>query len=107
MPKSLLENGNGTLCESFKKLNVTLTREGRYFGQLFSDGKDPFRGNMVILIRDFGSAIFGKVLKETLEGSNTGVADGKHFVKSKLDICYTTLFIEGQVLELFVNSFDE
>jgi hypothetical protein len=53
------------------------------------------------------NAIFGKVLKETLEGSNDSVADGKHFIKSKLDVCYATLFIEGQVLELFVNSFDE
>jgi hypothetical protein len=107
MTKRLPKNGNGTLCESFKKLNGTLTREGRYFSQSFSDGDNLLRGNTDILIRNLGNAIFGKVLKETLEGSNDSVANGKHFIKSKLDVCYTTLFVEGQVLELFVNSFDE
>jgi hypothetical protein len=107
MTKSLPENGNGALSESFKKLNGTLTREGRYFGQSLSNGNDLLCGNTDILIRDFGNAIFGKILKETLEGCNCNVADGKHFVKRKLDICYTTLFILGQVLELLVNSFNE
>jgi hypothetical protein len=93
MTKSLPEDGNGALSESFKKLNGTLTREGRYFGQSLRDGNDLLRGNTDILIRDFGNAIFGKVLKETLEGCNYSVADGKHFVKHKLDLCYTTLFI--------------
>ncbi len=89
MTKSLPENSNGALSESFKKLNGTLTREGRYFGQSLSNGNNLLHGNMDILIRDFSNAIFGKVLKETLEGCNYSVADGKHFVEHKLDICYT------------------
>jgi hypothetical protein len=64
MTKSLPENGNGALCESFKKLNGTLTREGRYFGQYFRDGNDLLRGNTDILIRDFGNAIFGEISKK-------------------------------------------
>jgi hypothetical protein len=36
--------------------------------------------------------IFGEILKETLKGRNNSVTDGKHFIKRKLDICYTTLF---------------
>jgi hypothetical protein len=92
MTKSLPENGDGALCESLKKLNGTLTREGSYFSQSLSDGYELLRGNMDILIRDFGNAIFGKILKETLEGSNNSVTDVKRFIKCKLDICYTTLF---------------
>jgi hypothetical protein len=95
MTKRPPENDNGTLCASFEKLNGTLTREGRYFSQSFSDGNDLLRGNTDILIRNLGNAIFGRILKETLEGSNNGVADGKHFIKSKLDVCYATLFVEG------------
>jgi hypothetical protein len=83
MTKSLSENGNGALCESFKKLNGTLTREGRYFGQSFSDGNDLLHGNTDILVRDFGNAIFGQVLKETLEGCNYSVADSKHFCRTQ------------------------
>jgi hypothetical protein len=93
MTKSLPENSNRALSESFKKLNGTLTREGRYFGQSLSNGNDLLRGNTDILIRNFDNAIFGKVLKETLEGYNYSVADGKHFIKRKLDVCYTTLFV--------------
>ncbi len=93
MTKSVPENGNRACCESFKKLNSTLTREGRYFGQPFSNNNNQLRGNTDILIRDFGNAIFGKFLKENLEGCNYSVADGKHVVERKLDICYTTLFI--------------
>jgi hypothetical protein len=93
MTKSLPENSNGALSEYFKKLKGTLTWEGRYFGQSLSNGDNLLHGNTTILIRGFGNAIFGGVLKETLEGCNYCVADGKHFVKRKLDICYTTLFI--------------
>jgi hypothetical protein len=93
MTKSLPENGNEALRTSFKKFNGTLTMECRYFGQSFSDGNDLLGSNMDILIRDFGNAIFGKVFKEILEGCNYSVADGKHFVMRKLDICYTTLFV--------------
>jgi hypothetical protein len=81
---------------------------GQIFSQSFSDGNDLLRCNADILNRDFVNAIFSKVLKETLEGSNNSVAeDGKYFVRSKLDMCYTTLFIEGQVLEPLVNSFNK
>jgi hypothetical protein len=73
MTKSLPENGNGALSESFKKLNGTLTKKGRYFGQSLSDGNNLLDGNMDILIRDFGNAIFGEVLKEILEGCNYSV----------------------------------
>jgi hypothetical protein len=92
MTKSLPENGDGALCESLKKLNGTLTWEGSHFGQSLSDGYKLLRGNTDILYRDLGNAIFGKILKETMEGSNNRFPDGKHFVKRKLDICYTTLF---------------
>jgi hypothetical protein len=107
MTKSLPENGNRALSESFKKLYGALTREGRYFGQSLSNGNNLLCGNTDILIRDFGNAIFGKVFKETLEGCNYSVADGKHFIERKLDICYTTLFVKGQVLKLLVNSFNK
>ncbi len=93
MTNSLPENSDRALCESLKKLNGTLTWEGSYFGQSLSNGYKLLCGNTDILIRDFGNAIFGKILKETLEGSNISVTDhGKHFVKRKPDICYTTLF---------------
>jgi hypothetical protein len=72
-------------------LNGTLTWEGSYFGQSVSNGYKLLHGNTDILIRDFGNAIFGTIIKETLEGSNNSVTDGKHFVKRELDICYTTL----------------
>jgi hypothetical protein len=93
MTKSLPENGNGALSESFKKLNGTLTREGGYFKQSLSNGNGLLCVNMDILIRDFGNAIFGKVLKETLEGCNYSVNNIKQSVKRKLDICYTILFV--------------
>ncbi len=92
MTKSLPENSDGALCESLKKLNSRLSWEGSYFSQSLSNGYKLLRGNMDILIRDLGFAIFGKILKETLEGSNNSGTDGKHFVKHKLVICYTTLF---------------
>jgi hypothetical protein len=92
MTQSLPENGDGALCESLKKLNGTLTWEGSSFGQSLSDDYKLLSGNTHILIRDFGNAIFGSILEETLEGSNNSVTDGKHFIKRKLDIGYTTLF---------------
>ncbi len=73
-------------------MNSTLTWEGSYFSQSLSNGYKLLHDNTYILIRDFGNAIFGKILKETLEGSNNSVTDGKHVVKCKLDTCYTTLF---------------
>ena len=90
MTKSLPENSDGALCESLKKLNGTLTWEGSYFGQSLSNGYELLRGNTDILIRDFGNTIFGKILKETLEGCNYSVADGKHFVKHKRRLTSTT-----------------
>jgi hypothetical protein len=92
MTISLPENSDGALCESLKKLNSTLTWDRNYFSQSLSNSYELLRGITDILIRDLGNAIFGKILKETLEGGNNSVTDGKHFVKQKLDVCYTTLF---------------
>ncbi len=64
MTKNLPENSDGAFCESLKKLNGTLTWGGSYFGQSLSNGYELLRGNMDILIRDLGNAIFGKFSKK-------------------------------------------
>ena len=46
---------------------------------------------MDILIGDFGNAFFDKSFKESLEGGNNSVADGKYFIEHNLNIVYTTL----------------
>ncbi len=107
MTKSLPEKGNKAFCESFKNLNGTLTKEERYFGQSLSNGKDLLCGNTDVLVWDLSNAVFDKVLKESLEGSNNSVTDGEHLIECNLDVCNTTLFIDGQVLELLVNSCDK
>ena len=66
--QSLPENSNRALCKTFKKLNGTLTWEGSYFGQSLSNSCKLLCDNTDILIRDFGNAIFGKILKETFGG---------------------------------------
>jgi hypothetical protein len=69
-------------------LNGTLTWKGSYFSQSLSDGYELLCGNTDILIRGLGNVIFGKILKETLEGSNNSVTDGKKF--SSANLIYVT-----------------
>jgi hypothetical protein len=104
MTNNLPENSNRVLCESFKNLNNTLTWEGRNFGQSLSNSNNLLCDTMDILVSDLSNAIFGKIFKETLEGSNNSVTDGEHLIEYNLDVCNTSLFIEGQVLKLLVDS---
>ncbi len=100
MCKSLPENDNRAPSEPFKNMTGTSSRERRYFGQSFSNGNDLLRTSTDILIWDLGNAIFGKSLKESLEGSNNSVTDGEPWCKS-------LLFVEIQLIKLLVDSIDE
>ena len=74
MCKSLPENDNRAPSEPFKNMMGTFTWERRYFDQSFATA-------MIcsdILIWDLGNAIFGKSLKESLEGCSNSVTDGEH-----------------------------
>ena len=89
MCKSLPENDNRAPSEPFKNMTGTFSRERRYFGQSFSDGNNLLRINTDILIWDLSNAIFGKSLKESLEGSNNSVTDGEQFIKCNLDVSHS------------------
>ena len=89
MCKSLPENDNRAPSEPFKNMTGTFSRERRYFGQSFSDGNNLLRINTDILIWDLSNAIFGKSLKESLEGCNNSVTDGEHFIKCNLDVSHS------------------
>ncbi len=56
---------------------------------VFRDGNDLLGINTDILIWDLGNAIFGKSLKESLEGCNNSVTDGEHFIKCNLDVSHS------------------
>jgi hypothetical protein len=107
MCKGLPENALRAPSEPFKNMTVTFTWERKYFGQSLSDGNNLVRSSTDILIWDLGNAIFGKSFKESLEGCNISVAYGEHFIKCNLDISYTTLFVEIQLIKLLVDSINE
>jgi len=107
MCKSLLENDNRAPSEPFKNMMGTFTWERRYFSPTFSDGNDLLHISTDIFIWDLGNAIFGKSLKESLEGCNNSVTDGEHFIKCNLDVSHSTLFVEIQLIELLGDSIDE
>ena len=85
----------------------TFTWERRYFGQLLCDCNDLLRSTTDILLRDLGNAFLGKSLKESLEGSNNSIANGKHFIKRNLEISHATLFVEVQLIKLLVDSINK
>jgi hypothetical protein len=107
MCKSLPENDNRAPSEPFKYMTGTFTWERRYFGQSFGDSNDLLCSSTDILIWDLGNAILGRSFKESLEGCNNNVAYGEHIIKCNLDISYTTLFVEIQLIELLVDSINE